>query len=117
MRGHFGNLDQEPVVAEIARNHGRAVAIECVADTSCNLVLPVNREQPVAVDPEHERARGDASERVFDATAIAPDVVRVHRIDEADVGVGVEPAGEPVAVKVEVGLNREAAAVTDRADA
>ena len=99
-----GVLDEERVVAELrvhdapdARRHD--VAGRCCGD----LDLAVDREEPVAVDAEHEASsRVTPRERRRDAAAVAADVVRVHRLDEHDVAVRVEPAGELVAVEVEV---------------
>ena len=100
----------ESLVSTTARSPSR------VWDAARDAVLPVDREQPVAVDAEHQRRRGHPRERVLDAAAIAADVVRVHRVDERDVGVRVEAPREPVAVEVEVRLHGEAAAVAERAD-
>src|SRR5690606_24721321 len=69
------------------------------------------------VDADDERTGGHAGERVVDAPAIATDVVRVHGLDESDVGVRVEAARELVAVEVEVRLDGEAPAVSEGAEA
>src|SRR6185437_17064743 len=44
------------------------------------------------------------------------DVVRVHRIGENEVAVGIEPAGELVAVKAQVALDGEQSAPAERAE-
>ena len=94
----------------------RAV-VERGADAARDAMLPVDGEEPVAVDAEDEGRRGDARERILDAAPIAADVVRVHRLDEGDVAVRVEATGEPVAVEVEVRRDGEATAVAQGAHA
>src|ERR1700738_3391570 len=78
--------------------------------------LPLEREQPVAVDADDERAGGHARQSIRHTATASADIVRVHRLHESDIAVGVEPAGELVAVEVEVGLDGEPSAVTERSD-
>jgi len=74
----------------------------------CNLLG--EGKQPVGINSEDERAGGDASDHVGERAAVASDVVRVHCFHQRDVGVRVESPRELVAVKVEVGLDRESTA-------
>ncbi len=116
MRADGGGLYEEAVVAEVAREHDRVV-VDRRTDAAEDALLPVDREQPVAVDAEHERAGRDLRQRVFDAAPTPTHVVRVHRLDEGQVAVRIEPAGELVAVEVEVALHGEPAAAAERAHA
>ena len=70
-----------------------ALAVEGRADAARDAMLPVDGEQPVAVDPEHERRRGDTGEGILDPAAVAADVVRVHRLDEGDVACSRRSGG------------------------
>src|SRR5690606_21655771 len=92
-------------------------AVDARRDVLGDPTLVVDRVQPVAVDSENERASGDPRERRGHATAAPPHVVRNHRLGQGDVAVGVEASRELVAVKVEVTLDRVAAATAERTDA
>src|SRR3546814_13646685 len=58
-----GSLDEEPVVSEVARQDDGLVAVEGVRDAAGDAVLPLDGEQPVAVDAEDEGGRRDAAKR------------------------------------------------------
>ena len=81
-----------------------------------NLVLTVECEQAVTGNSDDECRHRDGRECRAHATAPAADVVRTHRLDECDVAVGVETAGELVAMEVEVRLHSEAASLAEWAD-
>ena len=57
MPTHGLGLDEETVVTEVAGQHDRLVTVERVPDAAGDLVLPVDGEEPVGVDAQHERHR------------------------------------------------------------
>ena len=66
-----------------------------------------NRSESI---PSTSAGDAGARQRRFDAAAVAADVVRVHRVHEHQVAVGVESAAELVAVEVQIALHGEYAA-------
>ena len=77
----FG-FSQESIVPKNRLYYHRGCSVDIPGVMRRDLTLPLEREQPVAVDPEDEgpavtRASAPAT------AAIAADVVRVHRLDEA----------------------------------
>ena len=104
-------------MAEVAREHDGAIAVERRADAARDAVLAVDREQPVAVDAEHEGRRRDAGSASSTPPRSRPTSCEFIASTRRDVRVRVEPAREPVAVEVEVRLDREASAVAQRAHA
>ena len=69
MRADEVGLDEESVVAEVAREHDRLVAVQSVRDAAGDPMLTLDGEQPVGVDAEHERRRGHACQRILDPSA------------------------------------------------
>ena len=74
------------------------------------LLLKAQRIEPIAVDATHDHGPGDAGEGTDDATAVAADVVRVHRLRQGQVAPRIEPAAQLVRLVIEVALDRVAPA-------
>ena len=91
MRGDRGGLDEEAVVAEVARQNDRAVFVEGVRDAAGDAVLPVDGEQAVAVDAQDEGRGGHTAQRVFDAVAVAayPELEGVNHVHHAGNSSGI----------------------------
>src|SRR5690606_14789895 len=106
-------LDEESVVSELAGQHDRLVVDE-VRHAACDALLPSDWEEPVAVAAEHARPGRDGVQRLFEAAPVAAEVVRGHGLDDGDVAVRIESAGELVAVEVEVRLDGETSAAAER---
>ena len=101
---------------ERRRDHDRRIAVDAAGQVRGDRPLLLDGEEPVAVDAEHERAGRHPPERLGERAAAARDVVRVHRLDEAEVAARVEASRELVAVEVEVALDREAPALAERVE-
>src|SRR5690606_19664719 len=116
LRRDEGVLDEERIVPEGRGDHDRLRPREAVGEVLGDRALARDGEETVTVDAEHEPQCGRPSQRRRDPVAIPADVVRVHRLDEHEVAVGVEPPRELVAVEVEVALDGEAAAPAHRVE-
>src|SRR5690554_2340131 len=109
-------FDEESVVAELRVDDHRFVAVDVVGEVLGDLGLALNREQPVAVDPDDQACGRDPAQGLRHPASVTTDVVRVHRVHQRHVAVGVESAAELVAVKVEVTLDGELASAAERVD-
>ena len=78
--------------------------------------MPSDRKQSVTVDAGNQGANTDALQSLLDTASVATNVVRVHRLNQRDVAVGIEPTGEFVAVEVEVTFDGPAPSGTEWAD-
>ena len=78
---------------------------------SSDLLLLVERVEPVARDARDRDARANGAECRGDATAGATDVVVVHRLTQHDVRVRVESSVQLLALVLQVGLHGVATAV------
>src|SRR3954449_395962 len=110
-------FDQETVMTEVGADHHWNSTVQRLRNVEGDLLLSLDGEQPVAVDADDERPGRHPGQRSGQSAATAADVVRVHRLDQRDVAVRIEAAGELVAVEVEVRLDGEAAAAAEGADA
>ena len=72
------------------------------------------RVEPVRVDCHDNKVGRHALQGCLHATTSPPHVVRVHRLGQDQIGVGVKPRGQHVGVMVEVALHRVAATPTER---
>lgn len=93
-------------------DHLGSVPGERVRDVVSQLVLLFYGEQPIAIDPQHQRGRGNGSEHLTETSSVSGDIVGVHCFGEGDVGISIKTPREFVAVKIEVTLHGESTFVS-----
>lgn len=74
----------------------------------------LDRVEPVRVDPDSDHTGRHPCQRGSHSATTSADIVGVHRLREDEVGVGVEPPTELLAVVVQVALDGIPAAPTQR---
>ena len=88
-------------------SHINTAASRCAPDTACT----TRDECSTAFCPAGVCAQpADAAQCGLDTTAVAADVVGVHRLGQDHIAVGIEATGQLLAVVLQVGLHRVPAA-------
>lgn len=103
---HLVILDEEPVVTVQALDDVQRIRARSEVDDA---LLLLDREEPVRVDSDNGKRRGDRAKRRIDSPAAPADVEQAHRIREGNVGVGVEATGQFLCVMIEVRPDLESA--------
>ena len=103
---HLVILNEKTIMAVQALDYMQSIRARYQVDDA---LLLLDREEPIRVDPDNGKRRGDRAKRCLDTSAASADVEQAHRIREGDIRVGVESTGQFLCVVIEIRPDLESA--------